>query len=145
MLREISTAELYETKDKKGYYILVSRYRPRWIKKEEEMWDEWDRNLAPSEQLLNDFKEKSKEFGKDSIENHNKSFKSIDYEKRFRKEILNNTKALKKMESVSKDSINRDIYFVCFEGLLKACHRRILLRICEKKYGAKVQVDGVES
>jgi hypothetical protein len=37
-----------------------------------------------------------------------------------------------------------DVYLVCYEGPSKACHRRILIRIAEERFGAPVAVDGVE-
>ena len=36
------------------------------------------------------------------------------------------------------------MYLVCYEGLTKACHRRILLRIAAEEFGAQVAVDGFE-
>lgn len=114
-----------------------------------ELW--WVRNscgkhcleLAPSEPLLNDFKKLSIERG-NTAQSHNSVFKEIDYEQRFRREISDNPGALKILEQISNDSKGKDIYLVCYEGAAKACHRRILLRICEEKFGAKVQVEGVE-
>ncbi|HET7785358.1 MAG TPA: DUF488 family protein [Myxococcales bacterium] len=34
-----------------GLRLLISRYRPRGVRKEEETWDEWDANLGPSRDL----------------------------------------------------------------------------------------------
>jgi Protein of unknown function, DUF488. len=99
--------------------------------------------LAPSEELLKDFKKKSESYG-DTAKAHNKAFKDVDYERRFKEKILNDPSAMSKLEHISRESVDRDIYFICYEGPAKACHRRILLRICEEKFGAKVQVDGVE-
>jgi uncharacterized protein YeaO (DUF488 family) len=38
-----------------GLRLLICRYRPRALPKSEETWHEWDRSLAPSEELLADF------------------------------------------------------------------------------------------
>ncbi len=104
--------------------------------------------LAPSEELLNDFmKEKQtieNKFGKGSAEAHNTAFLSCDYENRFRKQILNDGNALKKLEAIVKRSKNEDVYLICYEGPTKACHRRILLRIAEEIFGAAINIDGVE-
>jgi len=97
--------------------------------------------LAPSEELLKEFKQKS---SRDTAEAHNKTFKEINYEQRFRKEIMSNPAALSKLAKLSNESKEKDIYLVCYEGPSKACHRRILLRICEELFGAMVQIDGVE-
>lgn len=34
-----------------GFRLLVSRYRPRALKKADETWDAWDRHLGPSPEL----------------------------------------------------------------------------------------------
>ena len=34
-----------------GHRLLVTRYRPRGLKKEEETWHAWDKDLAPSIEL----------------------------------------------------------------------------------------------
>jgi len=38
-----------------GTRILVCRYRPRGVRKEDETWDEWWQDLAPSHELHADF------------------------------------------------------------------------------------------
>ena len=34
-----------------GYRLLVCRYRPRGVRKEDETWDEWCKELGPSVDL----------------------------------------------------------------------------------------------
>ena len=34
-----------------GFRLLVTRYRPRGVKKEDETWDAWDPALGPSKEL----------------------------------------------------------------------------------------------
>jgi|SRR3954454_22523610 uncharacterized protein YeaO (DUF488 family) len=34
-----------------GLRLLICRFRPRGVRKEEETWDEWDPNLGPSREL----------------------------------------------------------------------------------------------
>jgi uncharacterized protein YeaO (DUF488 family) len=135
MLREIGLSDSTKLKINKSNCIYVARNRGN---------DE----LAPSEELLYEFKQKVKKYenkyGKGSHEAHNRVFKSIDYKQKFRKKIFNNPKALKKLEQLSIESRNKNIYLICYEGPFKACHRRILLRICELKFGAKIKIDGVE-
>jgi uncharacterized protein YeaO (DUF488 family) len=38
-----------------GHRILVCRYRPRGVRKEDETWDEWCKDLGPSPELHADF------------------------------------------------------------------------------------------
>jgi uncharacterized protein YeaO (DUF488 family) len=34
-----------------GHRLLICRYRPRALRKENETWDAWDKNLGPSKEL----------------------------------------------------------------------------------------------
>ena len=38
-----------------GLRVLITRYRPRGLKKADETWDVWIKDLAPSAELLADF------------------------------------------------------------------------------------------
>jgi len=38
-----------------GRRLLITRYRPRGVKKGEEPWDEWRKELAPSKELHADW------------------------------------------------------------------------------------------
>jgi hypothetical protein len=135
MLREIGLSEMVKKGISKEDCVFVARKRGN---------DE----LAPPDDLFNDFdkgkKRLEKEFGKGSVEAHNKAFLDCDYERRFREYILANPSALKKLEEICKHSHKKDAYLVCYEGAAKACHRRILLRIAEERFGAKVIIEGVE-
>jgi uncharacterized protein YeaO (DUF488 family) len=42
-----------------GYRLLVCRFRPRALRKENETWNGWDRELGPSRKLLADFQGKN--------------------------------------------------------------------------------------
>lgn len=105
-------------------------------------------DLAPSDELFQDFDKRKKALerglGSGSTEAHNRAFLESDYETRFRRQIESNPKALKKLEEISKTARRHDVFLVCYEGLLKACHRRILLRIAEERFGAKIRIEGVE-
>ena len=39
-----------------GLRVLVTRYRPRGVRKEDETWDRWEKRLAPSVELLREMK-----------------------------------------------------------------------------------------
>jgi len=103
--------------------------------------------LAPSEALFSEFGERKRaleeSLGKGSSEAHNRAYLECDYERRFRKQISENPEALRKLEKISLRSKKEDIYLVCYEGPTKACHRRILLKIAEELFGAKVGVEGL--
>jgi Active DUF488-N3 subclade len=135
MLREIGLSEMIKKGISKENCVFVARKRGN---------DE----LAPPDDLFNDFdkgkKRLERKFGRGSVEAHNKAFLDSDYERRFREHILRNPTALKKLEEIWERSRKKDVYLVCYEGTAKACHRRILLRIAERRFGAEVMIDGVE-
>lgn len=37
--------------DDDGLRLLICRYRPRGLRKQDETWDQWDKNLGPSKEL----------------------------------------------------------------------------------------------
>lgn len=41
-----------------GFRLLITRYRPRGVKKQDETWDAWNPDLGPSRELLARFKGK---------------------------------------------------------------------------------------
>ena len=135
MLREIGLSEMLKKGIPKEDCVFVARKRGN---------DE----IAPPDDLFKDFdKAKTrleKKFGKGSVEAHNLAFLDCGYERRFREHVLRNPSALNKLEAICKRSLKRDVHLVCYEGAAKACHRRILLRIAEERFGAKVNIEGVE-
>src|SRR5436853_5623597 len=59
-----------------GYRLLICRYRPRGVKHEDETWDGWCKQLAPSTDLHAAF------YGKTDA-----PIGWVEYERRFRREI----------------------------------------------------------
>ena len=135
MLKEASVSELRSKGIAKECRVLVNRGRGN---------DE----LAPSDALYRDFESRKarleKEFGKGSAEAHNTAFLQCDYEHRFREQVAADAAALAKLEQLASRAEREDVYLVCYEGLTKACHRRILLRIAAEDFGAQVDVEGRE-
>jgi hypothetical protein len=135
MLREAGLSEMVKKKIPKGKCVFVARKKGN---------DE----LAPSDEIFREFKRKKmaleKRYGKGSVEAHNQAYLSCGYENRFRDQIMLNPAALKKLENISQRAQNEDVFLVCYEGPSKACHRRILLRIAEERFGVKVSIQGVE-
>ena len=89
--------------------------------------------LAPSDALYRDFEstrsQLEKDLGKGSADAHNTAFLQCDYERRFREQVAADAAALARLEQLARRAEREDVYLVCYEGLTKACHRRILLRI----------------
>jgi hypothetical protein len=104
--------------------------------------------LAPSKKLFWSFYNRKKELevklGEGSPEAHNQAFTDSRYPERFRQQILNDPEAMEKLKAITERSKTEDVYLVCYEGWSKACHRRILLRICREQFYAGIEVQGVE-
>jgi uncharacterized protein (DUF488 family) len=135
MLRETSLSEMVKKGIPRDQCVFVARKRGN---------DE----LAPSDELFQDFDKRKKALertlGKGSTEAHNQAFMESGYEKRFRAWITSSPGAIKKLEGISTAARQHDVFLVCYEGAAKACHRRILLRIAEERFGAEVHVEGLE-
>lgn len=92
--------------------------------------------LAPSKKLLNEFnerKEKLRRMGIDDVSAHNRAFDDIDYERKFRQEILNRPEALLKLRQIKESAKEKDIYLICYEKPPKKCHRFILIEIAKNE------------
>lgn len=68
--------------------------------------------LSPSKELLEDYKKKRIDWS--------------EYEKRFRKEILSNPKAMNELNILKTISKFKDVYLICYEKKYP-CHRFILI------------------
>ncbi len=82
------------TEESDGLRILISRFRPRYLRREEENWDEWWKELAPSKSLW-------KEYFKD------RKIGWTEYSKRYIEEIKDNPEALKVLCKLSSHFNNR--------------------------------------
>ena len=69
--------------------------------------------LAPSLELLNDYKENRISW--------------CQYEERYREEMLNSDEAIEEMKQIFKLSCIKDVYLICYEKPPKNCHRHILI------------------
>ena len=105
-------------------------------------------HLGPAKVLFNAFygrkKELEKALGKGSAEAHNQAWLEVNFEDRFIAQMLDDVDALVELEKISEQSKSKDIHLACYEGNAKACHRRILLRLCETAFDAEIEVQGVE-
>jgi hypothetical protein len=135
LLREAGLSEMKRLGIPRESRVLVNRGRGN---------DE----LAPAEDLFREFdalkKSLEKELGRGSEEAHNRAFVACGYEERFRGQVTAAPAALRRLQELSERARREDVYLVCYEGPAKACHRRILLRLAEERFGAPVAVEGVE-
>ena len=82
------------TEESDGLRILIARYRPRYMRKEDENWHVWWKELASSKSLW-------KEYLKD------KEIDWDEYSRRYKLEILNNPLAVKALHNLT--SLDRTI------------------------------------
>lgn len=82
------------TEQSDGLRILIARYRPRYMRKEDENWHVWWKELAPSKSLW-------KEYLKDKKIDWN------EYSRRYKLETLNNPLAFKTLQNLA--SLDRTI------------------------------------
>ena len=112
------------TESSDGFRILITRFRPRYIKKENENWDAWYRELAPSRQLWHDYFKSNK----------------IDwsqYRERFIEEMMDNPKSIELIHWLSKfenHNNNKNITLICLCENEKNCHRSIVKELALNYY-----------
>ena len=98
-----------------GLRILITRFRPRYVKKGNENWDAWYRELAPSRQLWYDY------FKSNKIDWNQ-------YRERFIEEMRDNLKSTELIHWLCKfeNNNNNNITLMCFCENEKSCHRSIV-------------------
>ena len=98
-----------------GLRILITRFRPRYVKKGNENWDAWYRELAPSRQLWYDY------FKSNKIDWNQ-------YRERFIEEMRDNPKSTELIHWLCKfeNNNNNNITLMCFCENEKNCHRSIV-------------------
>jgi uncharacterized protein YeaO (DUF488 family) len=98
-----------------GFLLLVCRYRPRGVKKEDETWDAWDAELGPSRQLHADF------YGKNGP-----PIDYGDYVKRYLAEMKKQTARIDALAARVK--AGETITLLCSSACTdpKKCHRTLL-------------------
>lgn len=110
-----------------GRIVVTTRYYPRFLKRK--LVDDYEGVLAPTKDLLAEFKVREDEMGGD----HDGAFADVEYESKF---ALSESGMAKLREYVTL-SETQDVYFVCHCRLGQRCHRELLLLIAQKM-GAQV-------
>lgn len=103
------------TESSDGLRILITRFRPRYVKKGKENWDSWYRELAPSRQLWFDyFKSKKIDWSQ--------------YRQRFIEQMNDNPKSIELIHWLAKFQNNneRNVTLMCFCENEKSCHRSVV-------------------
>lgn len=110
-----------------GHIVVVTRYYPRFLKKN--LMHEYRSELAPTKELLKEFKLAEKECG-----DHDEGFIKVDYENKFELD----ESGLYSLKELSDLSAVKNVYLVCHCKNGQYCHRELLLLMAEELFGAKI-------
>lgn len=109
----IKTKSIYDPKSKDdGIRVLVTRYWPRGIKKEEK--DYWFRDLGPDVELIRKWKA-----GEVAWDKFKKSYKD-EYRSEAKKELLG------ELKKIIKEARGKDVTLLCTCRQGEHCHRDLL-------------------
>jgi uncharacterized protein YeaO (DUF488 family) len=112
-----------------GTRLLVCRFRPRGLRKADETWDEWRKDLAPTPELLGDFQGK-----------HGPSIGWARYKARYVAEMRGQSQAL--CELARRANSGETLTLLCSSSCVDPaqCHRTVLRDLIEG--AAKRRDDG---
>jgi uncharacterized protein YeaO (DUF488 family) len=115
----IKTKSIYDSiGNSDGIRILITRYWPRGIKKEN--FDKWYKELSPSKNLLKNYKEGRIDFQL--------------FEKLFRNEIMENKNIIDICKNIAKEAVNgKEVTLLCYEKDESNCHRKSIRKLCEEE------------
>jgi len=96
--------------------------------------------FAPSRELLEDFNHHKQAFSNQPgfPTAFHYAWKRSDYERRFKLQVKSNPSAMTRLRELAQRAGTHDIYFVCYEGYDKPCHRKLLLEIAQQELHAEV-------
>jgi len=102
-----------------GLRVLITRYRPRYMRKQDETWQEWDRSVAPSRELHADF------FGKRG--------KKLSWQKYKRRYLTEMRVQKDRIKYWGERSRKETVTLLCFCKDESRCHRTLLKKLIEKE------------
>ena len=116
LVNVIKTKSIYDKIEKRdGKRVLITRHYPRFLKKLE--YDEWNRNLAPSRELLKKYKDKEITWAQ--------------FRLAFLKELTSD-EAKRDLDRLAKLAQKRSVTLLCYEKEGEKCHRYIVSAIIGK-------------
>src|SRR5574338_497392 len=114
----IKTKSIYKPKeDEDGLRILITRFYPRGVRKDH--FDQWLRELAPTKELLKDYKE-----GKVS---------QTQFKTRFLKQMNSDDASMQTIQTLSKLAKKSSVTLLCYEPDEEFCHRHLLADMIKGK------------
>jgi uncharacterized protein YeaO (DUF488 family) len=104
-----------------GFRLLICRYRPRALKKKDETWDAWSKDLGPSKELHADY------YGK-----HGPPIGWKEYRRRYLKEMKSQKEQI--AELARRAAAGETITLLCSSACVDPdhCHRTLLKQLIEK-------------
>lgn len=114
----LKTKSIYDKREEEedGLRVLVTRYYPRGVRKGS--FDRWVRELSPSKQLLQEYREGGKSWPE---------FRSA-----FIAELKQNDAARDEIRALRRESGRRDVTLLCYERAGSPCHRYVVAELIEK-------------
>lgn len=105
-----------------GLRILVTRFRPRGLPKEQETWDVWRKNLAPSPELVKAYREKDA-----------KSLNWQVYRSRYLQEMKEQAEAIDQLAHAA--AAGHTLTLLCSSSCFREnrCHRSLLKELVEQR------------
>jgi uncharacterized protein YeaO (DUF488 family) len=108
-----------------GLRILICRYRPRALRKADETWDEWKKELGPSKELHADF------YGK-----HGPPIDWEEYRRRYLEEMKSQSAKIAELAAMVRQG--QTITLLCSKSCEdpSRCHRTLLKELMERAVAA---------
>jgi len=109
-----------------GFRLLICRYRPRGVRKEDETWDNWCPELGPSRKLHADF------YGKNGP-----PITWEEYRGRYLEEMKDQQELIDQLADLIAEG--KTITLLCSSACEDAthCHRTLLKQLVEERVAAK--------
>jgi len=109
-----------------GFRLLVCRYRPRGVRKEDETWDAWCKDLGPSKELHADY------YGK-----HGEPIGWDAYRKRYLEEMTTQAEFIDELASLVGEG--KTVTLLCSSACVDPvrCHRTLLQGLIEARLAAR--------
>ncbi|MGI0047030.1 MAG: DUF488 domain-containing protein [Nitrosotalea sp.] len=113
----ISTKSIYQPKEQNdGIRILITRFYPRGVKKDH--FDVWIRELAPSPELLQSYKQGQRNWD--------------EFKMSFLSELRDNIDSLEVIHALNQQNVVKNITLLCYERDGTPCHRHMVKNIIEE-------------
>jgi uncharacterized protein YeaO (DUF488 family) len=110
--------------------VLITRYRPRGVRRGEETWDTWDRRLAPTTELLDQWYEKRRAGGR-VVAHAASPITWSDYKRRFLAEMRKPESGAAIAEYVARARAG-PVTLLCYCDDESRCHRGLVARLISR-------------